>query len=61
MKTQVVIARELDFVSGSEAQGLMQQIDGLLRQLTALITSIERVQIEDAKQASRHKGPGPSS
>lgn len=53
VKTQVIIARELGFVSNSDSQSLVQQTDGLLRQLTALIASIERVQIEDGKQPSR--------
>jgi len=56
LKTQIVIARELDFLTDDDSQRLMQQTDGLLRQLTALITSIERVQIEDGKQDTRHRG-----
>lgn len=56
IKTQVVIARELGFLENNESQDLMQQTDGLLRQLTALISSIERVQIEDGKQPSHHRG-----
>lgn len=52
VKTQLIIARELGFVSNSDFNSLIQQTDGLLRQLTALIASIERVQIEDGKQPS---------
>jgi four helix bundle protein len=52
VKTQIIIARELDFLPISESEHLIQMTDGLLRQLTALIASIERIQIEDGKQPS---------
>ena len=53
IKTQLVIANELEFLTDDESGRLREQIDDLLRQLTSLIRSIERVQIEDGKQPRR--------